>query len=132
MVMINNKISVIKLGNKLPIEIITRLHGGSAIAYVTRTDKKFFDGKGRYTYDFRLSWQYIDDKHIDGLENQIKEQFYKPNSVSYINVTSRLIEFDHFWEERNKIHKEMLKMLRYKGVIRDQMDEENKSLLDLM
>ena len=111
MVNINDKIYVIKKNAQLNKKATEWLIKGNVLAYVSRTDKKFFNGKGRYIYDFRNSWESINPEKIHELEQYIKEEFYKPNPTSHIMVSSELIEFDHLWEEGKKIHRKMLEKL---------------------
>lgn len=123
MVSINDKIYVVRKDAELNEKAMEWLISGNVLAYVARTDKKFFEGKGRYTYDFRNSWESINPKKMDELETYIKEEFYKPNPTSHIRVRSELIEFDHFWEERKKIHKKMLEKLIEEEMVIDHYEE---------
>jgi len=123
MVRVNNKIYVVKKGAELNDRAQIWMSSGNVLAYVLRTDRKFFDGKGRYTYDFRNSWESINPERLEELEDYIKDEFYKPNPTSHISVNETLIEFDHFWEERKKIHKKMLEKLVEKEMVIDHYDE---------
>jgi len=134
MVNINNKIYVVKKGDKLKNKALEWMESGNPIAYVERTDKKFFEGKGKYIYDFRHSWDLINRHKLDELEHYINKEifamntsiiplFYKPNSTNNLSINETRIEFDHLWEERKKIHKKMLEKLLEKDMVIDFFDQ---------
>ena len=123
MVRLNNEIYVVRKGCELNEDAKLWLSSGNAIAYVLRQDRKFFDGKGRFMYDFRNSWESLNPEKLEELDIYIKDEFYKPNPTSHIAVNETLIEFDHFWEERKKIHKKMLEKLVEGEMVIDHYNE---------
>jgi len=110
-IQINDKIIVFKKDNIIQEKLSDLSNNNDVIAYVIRKDKKFFDGIGKYIYDFSNSDIKINPLLTNQLESWIKNKFYNQKKHDLPKVSANLIEFDYYWEDNKKIHKKLLSEL---------------------